>query len=233
MQRVLVVEQIRLQKILDGEGFFEEPADVHGLLDIVRRHGEFVDRGEAEEDHAWKQIVACAVIHTKSHILCLRRARNSNRASLRLRHTVLLGGHADDFDRNSSDMLESCMRRELHEELGLKLDSPPRLLGVVSEPYTQVGSLHIGFVYDVEIRENVIQLSRECDTAEFTMSGRPRTVELLPFHQIRPLSPSLDPWSKLFIASHCFACLSPNPIHYGHDRQLEIPFADLPARGVC
>lgn len=63
--------------------------------------------------------------------------------------SVGIGGHNDAVDESGQrvtlSLLHSGIRREIQEELGCALENP-RLLGIINEEITTVGTVHVGIV---------------------------------------------------------------------------------------
>lgn len=225
MQRVLTIPSDSVNHLYEYSAFYADPERIMSALNAIKTLGKLVERDVAEKDPSLRQIVACAVVRSESGLLCLRRSRNADRPALRLRYTMLVGGHVDACDLDHGESLVNCLSRELKEELGVHAPLRPPLLGVVSDPSNLVGWLHLGIVFDVIIRRNVIELAGEHDTSEFVHARKRQAVELMPFSEIRKIAHRLDPWSSLFITSRPGQELlgqSPRASRY---RQRFLPFA--------
>lgn len=207
MQKVLTIPVDRVKKLYECAAFYTDEHDVADVLGSIDDAGTLVDRDVAERDGSRCQIVACAIVRSRGNVLCLRRARNAGRPQLRLRYTVLVGGHVDEADCGESSVLAHCVKRELAEELGLDLGMQSRLLGVVADPTNLTGCLHLGIVFEVNIDGTEIELRSHHDTQEFVHAGKRRTVVLMSAAEIRGLSQTLDPWSRLVVGSRRFAQL--------------------------
>lgn len=205
MQKVLAISASRVTQLYARPAFYTDQNNIADALAAIEEAGMFVERDAAERDRSLCQIVACAIVRFGGNVLCLRRARNAGRSQLRLRHTVLIGGHVDEADRFASDVLAHCVIRELDEELGLGPGLQAHLLGVVADPTNLTGCLHLGMVFDVTIEAPEIELRSQLDTQEFVHSGKRRTVTLMDGAKVRGLSQSLDPWSRLVVQGPAFA----------------------------
>lgn len=224
-QRVLTIPADDVAELYEGAAFYSDPRHI----DIARKAvegGSFVDRDAAEDNHDVKQIVACAIVRSDRRILCLQRSGKSDRRSLRLRHTLILGGHVDESDAGKPSILERCVVRELSEELGITVTRPLQVIGVVADPVTLVGSLHLGFVFEVWLSRQYVELSPDLDTAEFVHKGQRRAIEFLPFSDVKKYAGRLDPWSKLFFVDRYFQLLLGSDEPAGGNRQLVFPYND-------
>ncbi|MBA3311817.1 MAG: NUDIX domain-containing protein [Planctomycetota bacterium] len=196
---VLTVERRKLDSWFRRPAFYHELSSIQFITKLIGDEGRFVDRERAEHDDSVMQIVAYGVVRFDRRILCVKRAKKSNRRVLRLKHTILFGGHVDSLEEGVSDPLEKCLLRELDEELGISPTIRPQLLGTVFDPTTHVGRLHLGLIFDSVVESKEIAPQRGLDDAEFVHSGRRRTRLLQPIDEI--IHFEFDPWSSLFLAS--------------------------------
>ncbi|MGI0016642.1 MAG: NUDIX domain-containing protein [Nitrososphaera sp.] len=200
-RKVLAVPASEIEALYREPKFYCDKDTVNASLCAIRNHGRFVDRDWAEQNPSVKQIVAYAIIRNSHKILCLRRSKKGNRKSLRLRYTLMLGGHVDDLDYGSGCPLEDCVVREVAEEIGVIPSATPHVLGVVADPSNEVGLLHLGVIYDFPIELDHIVMHRNCDTAEFVNSGQVYRRPLLSPRSLREKAYRFDRWSELFIES--------------------------------
>ncbi len=221
-QDVLVIPSKKLENFYSRRGFYFTRKDVLQAKQIVMEHGVFIDRKNAEQTEDVKQVVAVGVIRCGARILCLRRARKSNRKTLRLRWTIMIGGHVDDGDGQSRNPAFHCLLRELREEIGVAPEEPPQLIGVVVDPENPVGRLHIGFVFDVQVRSPEVRILSKFDNSEFVNSRSSRNHRFMSESEIDSLVEKLDSWSYLYVSSDF-----PN-IHYNWSLNVgleeELPF---------
>ena len=108
-------------------------------------------RAEAEDDPSRKQLIPYILVHHGGRLASYRRGGAETR--LHGHWSVGIGGHIDQEDASEgpyATVLDSA-RRELAEEMpGLPSDAAMRLLGVINEDETAVGSVHWGLVFVAE-----------------------------------------------------------------------------------
>lgn len=196
---VLVVPDFAVGEFFREPQFVCDPESIGRILEAITLHGRFVDREWAEENSSVKQVVAYGVIRHDRQVLCLRRSRSTARDSLRLRYTLLVGGHVDNLEKDSSMPLETCLLRELDEELGLVPNCTPALIGIAVDPTTKVGQFHLGVVFDVPIQSRILDVASSHDNTEFVNASGHNRYELQTIDQILGLQ--FDSWSSLFLAS--------------------------------
>jgi predicted NUDIX family phosphoesterase len=117
----------------------------------------FAPRSALERDPTHKQIIPYLLVQTpdRAHTACYR--RNGSEKRLHTLWSVGIGGHIARVDRQMADeALESIVRsglaREISEEFrSLPPAPPPRFLGIVNEERSEVGSVHLGLVFRLEV----------------------------------------------------------------------------------
>lgn len=199
--RVLAIPYGCLEHLWRRAAFYTGTEEFEYCMSAIQRCGQYVDRDWAESTESVKQVIAYAIVRSDRSVLCLRRTKNSERASLRLKYTLLFGGHVDDNERGSSKPLVDCLKRELIEELGVSLKVEPRPLGIVVDPTTAVGRLHLGVIFEVSIDQDAVTLHPGLDNCEFTNPRRNRTYKMMSGPSLRRISRQLDPWSSLIAES--------------------------------
>lgn len=114
---------------------------------------EFVERQKVESDTTYKQLIPYAlIVNENAEVLYYHRCGSEKR--LEGICSAGLGGHVNDTDtgNNVYEKLRSGLRRELLEEIGLEV-APDQmaLLGMINEEETEVGHVHTGVVFQVNI----------------------------------------------------------------------------------
>ena len=200
-KRVLTVPANAVAHLFRTPAFRSEPGTVGFVIGEIARRGRFVDRRWAEAHDSVKQVIVYAAVRNRNNILCLRRSKNSNRAALRLRYSVLLGGHVDGTEEDSETALVDCLTREIEEEIGMVCAEPPKLLGVVVDPTTRSGSLHLGVIYEAKIAVGEVAMQPYLDNGEFVNSRRSNKHSLVGWDVLKKFAGRFDPWSELFLCS--------------------------------
>jgi predicted NUDIX family phosphoesterase len=123
---------------------------------IVARDGEFRLRAEVEVDRTWKQVIPYLVLRDRVLYFLMRRTRAGGDVRLHDRWSIGVGGHLNPGDGD----LAGGLRREWREEVVADFDPDFRLIGLLNDDTTDVGSVHVGAVYvadaagrEVAIRE--------------------------------------------------------------------------------
>jgi predicted NUDIX family phosphoesterase len=171
---------------------------IESVLRIVRGCGTFVDRDWAEEHHSVTQIVSFAVVHRGCRILVLRRARKDRRPALRLRYSLLFGGHVSTPEDDSLEPVSRALVRELREELGIELGCSPSPLGVLADSSSLSGRLHLGVVFAVAHPSASVRVpSSEAEGSEFV--GGVRRVRFVDWRSLSRRADRFDRWSEILL----------------------------------
>jgi len=115
--------------------------------------GFFVDRALAERRPDWKQLIPyCVISREAREIFVVRRTSAQSEARLHGRYSIGLGGHLGPEDGDGRMLIRRGLLRELDEELVLPPVLPePRFLGLLNDDTTEVGSVHVGLVFCLDL----------------------------------------------------------------------------------
>ncbi len=129
----------------------------------IGRRGFFVDRPEAETKPEWKQVIPYCVLRRPDQVFCVQRKKAQTEARLHNLLSIGIGGHVNPQGiapcADGPAFLSAALQQELNEELsfvdgeGLAVQSPPppRLAGLLNDDATDVGSVHVGLVYTIDL----------------------------------------------------------------------------------
>jgi len=162
IEQVLVVPRIELERrglIIQGfgEGRVEE------VLEVVRRHGLFVPRPEAEEDPSRKQIIPYGVVTCGDLVFLMRRSRKGGDARLHEKLTIGVGGHVNPEDAvpGTGEAPGRALEREIEEELAIEAGARKVPVGLLNDDSNPVGSVHLGLVYRIELDEPRVRVRED------------------------------------------------------------------------
>ncbi len=116
---------------------------------------EFKDRKIVEKDPNFKQVIPYVIILTKDSKYIAGYKRQGNEERLHDLWSIGIGGHINpiDADKNPTMLKEiiiAGMQRELDEELiTVNANDKPIFTGIINEEITDVGSVHIGAVFQI------------------------------------------------------------------------------------
>lgn len=191
IERCLVVPRDRLLATLGTlpAGFRE--GGIEEALHVIRASGRFVPRPEAEEDPSLKQIIPYCLIEHRGAVFLMRRKRGGGESRLHDKLSIGVGGHVNPVDVPSSGDLGAAigraLERELHEEL--RVDSPSRRseLGLLNDDSNEVGQVHLGFVYRLDLEHPSVAV-REEHNLEGTFVDTSTLLDL---------RPRMETWSRI------------------------------------
>lgn len=125
---------------------------------IVARDGEFRRRGDVEVDRSWKQVIPYLVLRDDERYFLMRRTKAGGDARLHDRYSIGIGGHLNPGDGD----VHGGLRREWTEEIEADFVPDARLIGLINNDTTDVGSVHVGAVYVADARGRPVAI-REID----------------------------------------------------------------------
>lgn len=166
------------------------PDGLDEYLECIRRFGAFRRRGDVEEDPSLKQIIPYLIVRSGDRFMLFQRTRSGGEARLHDLYSIGVGGHISKEDvAGAGDLVAAGMRRELEEELTLAGHWSARLVGVLNDDATAVGSVHFGLVHLVEVPAGEVAI-RETDR----LTGR-----LAAPAEIRAVYAQMETWSQLVL----------------------------------
>ena len=162
-EKILCIKEETLFKYGKWNGLMTSTPQKY--LNLLRENGEFRARQELENDPEYKQIIAQVILRYKDKYFLHRQVKR-NEERLNSLCPLPLGGHIEEIDSNSDDILETALERELHEEVDLKSNIISKnYLGLIYlEDDNPVNLVHVGFVYifdldgvDVHVKEEGLE----------------------------------------------------------------------------
>ena len=162
-EKILCIKEETLFKYGKWNGLMTSTPQKY--LNLLRENGEFRVRKELENDPSYKQIIAQVILRYKDKYFLHRQVKR-NEERLNSLCPLPIGGHIEEIDSNSDDILETALERELHEEVDLKSNIVKKsYLGLIYlEDDNPVNFVHVGFVYifdldgvDVHVKEEGLE----------------------------------------------------------------------------
>ncbi len=140
-EQVLVVPR---ESLPDGAGWHGLRTDaLDGFAELVSREGSFRPRAAMEADPSFKQVIPYLVLRDGDRFFLMRRTRAGGDPRLHDRYSIGVGGHLNPGDVD----LAGGLRREWSEELTADFEPAFRLVALLNDDTTDVGSVHLGAVY--------------------------------------------------------------------------------------
>lgn len=189
-EQVLVIKR----ELLDSLGSFQGiNQDVeHYLPALVNQEAHFfMDRGEAEINPHYKQLIPYALLRHEGKFLHYLRGKSGGESRLHAKGSIGIGGHINPIDADSKDEgLKTYMagvERELHEELKIKGSFNQKVIALLNDDSNEVGKVHLGIVHVFDLETNQVSAG-EAAIADLSFQN----VEDLQ----GKLRPQLESWSQ-------------------------------------
>jgi predicted NUDIX family phosphoesterase len=192
-EQVLVVER----KVLEQAGMFQGLVfDVQRYLDKLFVPGvpRFISRPKAEADPNYKQLIPYVIMSCDGKYLSYVRGRRAGETRLTGLRSIGIGGHINPIDADNSSLFAylyenylTAVQREVAEEVSVEAGHSDKIVALLNDDSTEVGSVHLGIVHhwildspNVGRREQVITQMAFMSPAE-----------------LREVKDSMETWSQL------------------------------------
>jgi predicted NUDIX family phosphoesterase len=170
--------------IVDEAGWYGIRTDeLDGFLAALERDGRYEPRPAMEADPSFKQVIPYLVLRDGERFFLMRRTRAGVDARLHDRYSIGVGGHLNPGDGG----VLGGLRREWHEELVAGFEPEFRLVGLLNDDTTDVGSVHIGAVYVADARGRAVEI-RETDKLSGAFAEP---------HEVEAVVDRMETWSRL------------------------------------
>ena len=194
-EQVLVVER----KVLEQAGMFQGLTfDVRRYLDKLFVPGvpRFIPRPQAEADPSYKQIIPYVIMSCDGKYLSYVRGRRAGEARLTGLRSIGIGGHinpADDmplFNADFREAYQSAVEREVAEEVSVEAGHSDKIVALLNDDSTEVGSVHLGIVHHWILDSPSVSRREQVITQMTFMSPA----------ELRETKDSMETWSQLCLA---------------------------------
>jgi predicted NUDIX family phosphoesterase len=174
--------------VIDGVGWYGLRMD--GLDDFVaaiERDGRYEPRDAMEIDPGFKQVIPYLVLRDGGRYFLMQRTSAGRDARLHGRYSIGVGGHLNPGDGG----LLGGLRREWDEELIADFVPDFRLLALLNDDTTEVGTVHLGAVFIADASGRPVAI-RETDK----LSG-----SFVDATEVEAVADRLETWSRLVFES--------------------------------
>jgi predicted NUDIX family phosphoesterase len=127
-----------------------DPASAQAIIDVANKTRLFRPRSQVEQDESVKQIIPYVCIRCGDSYVLLQRTKKQSEARLHNKFSLGIGGHINDLEHSSPDLVDAGLQRELAEEISLTSGYKLTPLGIIYDSTTPVGRVHLGVVYELE-----------------------------------------------------------------------------------
>jgi predicted NUDIX family phosphoesterase len=169
-----------------------DPASARAVIQVANRTRLFRPRSQVEQDESVKQIIPYVCIRCGESYVLLQRTNKQSEARLHNKFSLGIGGHINDAEQASPDLVDAGLQRELSEEITLTGGYTLKPLGIIYDATTPVGRVHLGVVYELEACDQSFTLN-EPDL----MSARWVSAQELGAFRDR-----METWSQILFDNH-------------------------------
>lgn len=135
------------------------------IMDFVERTHEFLPRPDMESDPSYRQIIPYVAVTRGGEVFATRRLSAGGETRLHGKLSLGVGGHIERVDDDTSEgILMRALEREVAEEVAVEHIVSLTPLGVINEEHDEVGRVHLGFLFRMEVTGEVAV--RETDKLE-------------------------------------------------------------------
>ncbi len=186
------------RNLLFGDDCFQglKRADEIDFQKRILDNFEYIRRGDAEKNPAYKQPIGYAVLldsETGKIFAYKRASKEKDYSEKRLygNWSWGLGGHIDKPDQEGDDPIKKSIERELEEEIeidGKILDVAP--IGYINDDSNSVGEVHFGVLYLTKFIGSISPKDTEIEKGE--MKSLDELLEMSKNHEYQ-----VEEWSKI------------------------------------
>lgn len=169
---ILVVKRSSLFPQTAWEGISKSSDDLHSDLFVqtILAKKEFLPRALMEHDPSYKQIIPYLVFNYKDKYFLMRRKSKASETRLRNKYSLGIGGHIRQEDIQDDDIY-TWAKREFHEEVSYNGNLNVEFIGILNDDSTDVGKVHVGFVYLLQGDSSAIAVKEELESGQlYTLS---------------------------------------------------------------
>jgi predicted NUDIX family phosphoesterase len=179
----VVVPRKDLESLIGGREPMLLRESLDAALETIAEKHFFMLRPEAERSPQFKQIIPYVVIRHGESYFVLRRTAKQTEARLHHKVSLGIGGHINPDTPTVIDGL----RKELDEEVTIGTDYHLSFIGLLNDDTTEVGQVHLGAVYLLEVTEPDVVVR---ETEKMVGGWTPRT-------ELADLREAMESWSQI------------------------------------
>jgi predicted NUDIX family phosphoesterase len=193
-ENILVVRRSLFDQLGSFQGLNFEPQRYLDTL-LLRGNNLFLPRAQAETDPTHKQIIPYALIVHDDRVLHYVRGKKAGEQRLVSKGSIGIGGHMNDTDESLFAWDEAAYRagveREVNEEIAIGSTFEDRIVALLNDDSTEVGSVHLGVVHIFRLAEPKVD-KREAMITNLSFLTR---------DELASRRGALETWSQLCVDS--------------------------------
>jgi len=192
-EEILVIPRELFDKLGSFQGI---QTDTVRYLEAILDPGNnfFMDRGEAEEDPSFKQIIPYAIFHHEGKYLHYTRGKSGGESRLHAQGSVGIGGHINPIDERADPLGRETylagVEREIDEELVISGQHQNKIIGLLNDDSNEVGKVHLGVVHLFELESSEVRSGEDALANLAFQSAADLKGEL---------HPKLETWSRFCV----------------------------------
>jgi predicted NUDIX family phosphoesterase len=190
-EQVLVVKRDVIEQVGMFQGLTFE---VDKYLETLFQPGQlrFMPRAEAEKDPSHKQLIPYVLMEHEGKVLSYVRGKRSGETRLIAKRSVGIGGHINPIDEmplfgNFREVYLNAVHREVAEEVIVETPYTERVVALINDDATEVGSVHLGVVHHWTLKEPKVSRREQMITQ----------MDFLGLEELQAVKDSMETWSQL------------------------------------
>lgn len=157
-EQVLVIPSKSMSSITFQSGFARIDFDI---LKELMKGSIFISRPVAENSPEYKQLIPYSILRMGNRVFRYQRTRSGGESRLFNLFSIGVGGHINPVDVGEDtnqpySIIEKARSREVLEEFSCHLVEPPCLVGLINDDLNEVGKVHLGVVFEYQLRAEEI-----------------------------------------------------------------------------
>lgn len=192
MEHVLVITRRLFDELGSFQGFqADAPRYLHAMLAPGANH--FMERPAAEQDPTHKQLIPYTLFHHSGRYLSYTRGGSSGEKRLVAKRSIGIGGHINPVDAGQDGLGETMyyngVEREMAEELVIGGTHTQKVIGLINDDATEVGSVHLGVVHFFDLSSDDVKSNEDA-------------IQDLRFHtleELHAMRDQLETWSQICV----------------------------------
>jgi predicted NUDIX family phosphoesterase len=193
-ENILVIKRSLFDELGSFQGLNFE-AEKYLAVILSRGNNFFLPRAQAERDPAYKQIIPYVLVAFENSVLHYVRGKKAGEQRLVAKGSIGIGGHMNEADETFFALDEAAYRagveREVNEEIKIGTPFEDRIVGLLNDDSTEVGSVHLGTVHVFKLAEPKVE-KREAMITGLTFLSK---------KELMTRRESLESWSQICVDS--------------------------------
>ncbi|MGC6426626.1 MAG: hypothetical protein ACON5H_06470 [Akkermansiaceae bacterium] len=163
-EEILVIPRALFDELGSFQGI-ETDVDRYLKAILDPKNNFFMDRGKAEEDPSFKQIIPYCLFHHNGRYLHYVRGKSGGESRLHAQGSVGIGGHINPVDEREDHLGRATylagVEREIEEELNIVGGHQNRIVGLLNDDSNPVGKVHLGVVHIFDLETDQVSSNEE------------------------------------------------------------------------